>query len=108
MIHFLNTDNEELIDLLNPQTERKLKLMEDMKKGVVCQGLEELSVINLQEVHDLLVRGINMRVTAATTKNAVSSRSHTIFTIRVMVKESQPDGDEVVRNGQFNLVDLAG
>ena len=40
--------------------------------------------------------------------NANSSRSHTVFTITVHVKEFTKDGEEVLRIGKLNLVDLAG
>lgn len=37
-----------------------------------------------------------------------NTRSHSIFTLKIMIKECMPDGQEVMRNGQLNLVDLAG
>ena len=40
--------------------------------------------------------------------NATSSRSHTVFTITVHIKEVTKEGDEVLRTGKLNLVDLAG
>lgn len=40
--------------------------------------------------------------------NKNSSRSHSIFTMKIMIKECNVDGEEVVRHGQLNLVDLAG
>ena len=40
--------------------------------------------------------------------NAHSSRSHTVFTVTVHMKESNPEGEEVLRIGKLNLVDLAG
>ena len=48
------------------------------------------------------------RQTAATVMNKNSSRSHSIFTMKIMMKECNIDGEEVVKNGQLNLVDLAG
>ena len=40
--------------------------------------------------------------------NAHSSRSHTVFTVTVHLKESSVEGNEVLRIGKLNLVDLAG
>ena len=40
--------------------------------------------------------------------NAHSSRSHTVFTVTVHMKESSLEGEEVLRIGKLNLVDLAG
>lgn len=101
-------DNEELQDLLNTSGEKKLKLCEDVKKGVVCQNLEEIAVLNATDIFEILQRGIQQRQTAATLCNKNSSRSHSIFTMKIMIKEYNIEGEEVIRNGQLNLVDLAG
>lgn len=95
-------------DLLNTSGDKKLKLCEDVKKGVVCQNLEEITVLTVNDIFDILHRGIQQRQTAETLCNKNSSRSHSIFTMKIMIKESSPDGEEVVRHGQLNLVDLAG
>lgn len=107
-VSFLELYNEELQDLLNTTGEKKLKLCEDVKKGVVCQNLEEIAVLNASDVLDILQRGIQQRQTAATLCNKNSSRSHSIFTMKIMIKEYNVEGEEVVRHGQLNLVDLAG
>ena len=36
------------------------------------------------------------------------SRSHTIFSITIHVKETTPEGEELMKCGKLNLVDLAG
>ena len=56
----------------------------------------------------ILEKGSMKRQTAETMMNASSSRSHTVFTITVHIKEVTKDGDEVLRTGKLNLVDLAG
>ena len=38
----------------------------------------------------------------------VNSRSHTIFSITVHIKEKSADGEELLKVGKINLVDLAG
>ncbi len=105
---FFIADNEELQDLLNTSGEKNLKLCEDAKRGVVCQNLEEFTVRSVPDIFKLLQRGIQQRQTAATLCNKNSSRSHSIFTMKIMIKESNVEGEEVVRHGQLNLVDLAG
>eukprot|EP01038_Epipyxis_sp_PR26KG_P014578 gene14578-19577_t len=109
-VSYLEIYNEDLMDLLSPthSENRRLKLCEDVKKGVICQNLEEFRVMNEKEVHDYLSKGITARQTASTLMNHNSSRSHAIFTIKVMVKTVNDFGDDVVKNGQLNLVDLAG
>jgi len=107
-VSFLELYNEELQDLLNTSGDKKLKLCEDVKKGVICQNLEEITVLTVDDIFDILQRGIKQRQTAATLCNKNSSRSHSIFTMKIMIKECNVDGEEVVRHGQLNLVDLAG
>ena len=108
---FLELYNEEIFDLLSAQDDTtKLRLFEDStKKGsVIVQGLEEVLVGSKSEVYKILERGSSKRKTAATLMNAHSSRSHTVFTTTVHMKESSSEGEEVLRVGKLNLVDLAG
>lgn len=113
-VSFLELYNEELFDLLAPIEDTKtktLRLFEDShrKGSVIIQGLEEVLVNNKQEVYAVLERGSQQRKTAATLMNATSSRSHTIFTITVHMKEnSSVEGEEMLKIGKLNLVDLAG
>ena len=110
-VSFLELYNEEIFDLLSPAHDTsKLRLFEDStKKGsVIIQGLEEVQVKNKSEVHLLLEKGSAKRKTAETLMNANSSRSHTVFTVTVHVKEACMEGEEVIRVGKLNLVDLAG
>ncbi|WWC93278.1 hypothetical protein V866_000111 [Kwoniella sp. B9012] len=108
--------NEELRDLLASEYKGEssgnggLKLYEDGKKGVNIQGLEETGVRNLKEALNMLEKGVKRRQTAETKMNTESSRSHTIFSITVHVKESSiaRGGEDLLRIGKFNLVDLAG
>ena len=110
-VSFLELYNEELQDLLSETTDGKgpLRLCEDTKKGgVLCQNLEEITVLNTTDIFEILQRGIKRRATAETLMNKNSSRSHSIFTLKIMIKEMNVDGEDVVRHGQLNLVDLAG
>lgn len=110
-VSFLELYNEELQDLLTENNDSKgpLRLCEDAKKGgVVCQNLEEVTVLNARDIFDILQRGIRKRQTAETLMNKNSSRSHSIFTLKIMIKETNVEGEDIVRHGQLNLVDLAG
>ena len=118
--HFLNdrqmianflyfpVDNEELLDLFDPFSNKKLQLCEDAKRGVVCQNLDEIPVLSVEHIFEILQKGVKQRQSAATLMNKNSSRSHSIFSMKIMIKELSVEGEEVVRHGQLNLVDLAG
>ncbi|XP_046385225.1 kinesin-like protein Klp61F [Ischnura elegans] len=110
-VSFLELYNEELIDLLAPPTDNtRLRIFEDSaKKGsVIIQGLQEVTVHSKDDVYQILMRGSERRQTAATLMNATSSRSHTVFSVTVHIKESLMGGDEMLKTGKLNLVDLAG
>ena len=62
----------------------------------------------MEHILEILQRGFKQRQSATTLMNKNSSRSHSIFTMKIMIKEFDIDGEEVVRHGQLNLVDLAG
>lgn len=36
------------------------------------------------------------------------SRSHSLFSITIHIKEPTPEGEELIKCGKLNLVDLAG
>ncbi|KAK6361826.1 kinesin motor protein cin8 [Orbilia blumenaviensis] len=107
---FIELYNEELRDLLSVDDTIKLKMFEDSSKkgGVVINGMEERYARNAADGVALLQEGSKKRQVAATKCNDLSSRSHTVFTIIVQVKDTGPDGEEYMRTGKLNLVDLAG
>ncbi|KAL4198691.1 hypothetical protein AMTRI_Chr03g141330 [Amborella trichopoda] len=116
-ITFLELYNEEITDLLAPEeyprsledkSRKSISLMEDGKGGVVVRGLEEEVVYSANEIYNLLERGSAKRRTAETLLNKHSSRSHSIFSITVNVKEASLGDEELIKCGKLNLVDLAG
>ncbi|KAL4571599.1 hypothetical protein LXL04_018362 [Taraxacum kok-saghyz] len=117
-VTFLELYNEEITDLLAPEEVSKvgvedkqkklLPLMEDGKGGVLVRGLEEEIVTSASEIFTLLERGSAKRRTAETLLNKQSSRSHSLFSITIHIKESTPEGEELIKCGKLNLVDLAG
>ncbi|KAK4821686.1 hypothetical protein QYF61_027388 [Mycteria americana] len=111
-VSLLEIYNEELFDLLNPTPDvgERLQMFDDPrnKRGVIIKGLEEITVHNKNEVYQILERGAAKRTTAATYMNAYSSRSHSVFSITIHMKETTIDGEELVKIGKLNLVDLAG
>ncbi|KAL8278654.1 hypothetical protein RQP46_008946 [Phenoliferia psychrophenolica] len=78
--------------------------------GVVIQGLEESLISCAEDGLKILKRGSERRQIGATRCNEQSSRSHSIFTIVVHIKESttRTGGEDLLKVGKLNLVDLAG
>jgi len=110
-VSFLELYNEEIFDLLSAHDDTtRLRLYEDntKKSSVIIQGLEEVQVQSKMDVYNILEKGSKKRQTAATLMNAHSSRSHTVFTVTVHIKESSVEGEELLKIGKLNLVDLAG
>ncbi|XP_004525336.1 kinesin-like protein Klp61F [Ceratitis capitata] len=109
-ISYLELYNEELCDLLSSDDSVKIRIFDDStKKGsVIIQGLEEIPVHSKDDVYKLLEKGKERRKTATTLMNAQSSRSHTVFSILVHIRENGIDGEEMLKIGKLNLVDLAG
>ncbi|XP_064970827.1 kinesin-like protein KIN-5A [Musa acuminata AAA Group] len=115
-VTFLELYNEEITDLLVPdeskfsddKTKKSIALMEDGKGGIFMRGLEEEAVYTAGEIYKILDKGSAKRHTAETLLNKQSSRSHSIFSITVHIKECTPEGEEMIKCGKLNLVDLAG
>jgi kinesin family protein 11 len=130
-ISFIELYNEELRDLLanelqaptgttqpmgqgsgaskEPVPQGGLKIFDDSnKKGVFIQGLEEICVKDSTDALRLLNKGSQRRQIAATKFNDHSSRSHSVFSITIHIKETSSMGDDLLKVGKLNLVDLAG
>ncbi|XP_024019126.1 kinesin-like protein KIN-5D [Morus notabilis] len=116
-VTFLELYNEEITDLLAPEettkfiddkSKKPIALMEDGKGGVFVRGLEEEIVCTANEIYKILEKGSAKRRTAETLLNKQSSRSHSIFSVTIHIKECTPEGEEMIKCGKLNLVDLAG
>uniref|UniRef100_A0ACD5ZH07 Uncharacterized protein n=1 Tax=Avena sativa TaxID=4498 RepID=A0ACD5ZH07_AVESA len=120
-VTFLELYNEEITDLLAPEeprfpvlpvsedkSKKPIALMEDGKGGVFVRGLEEEVVYSAGEIYKILDKGSAKRRTAETLLNKQSSRSHSIFSITIHIKELTHESEEMIKIGKLNLVDLAG
>lgn len=113
---YIELYNEEVRDLLawdygTPTAGANIKIYEDAsKKGVNVQGVEEAGIRDLKDGLAILNKGSQRRQVAETKMNTESSRSHSVFTLTVHVKETSDDkkSEDLLRIGKFNLVDLAG
>ncbi|KPV74208.1 uncharacterized protein RHOBADRAFT_54059 [Rhodotorula graminis WP1] len=72
----------------------------------VVGGLREVKVLSAEEAHAVLARGQSNRRVFSTLANRASSRSHGIFTIKVV--RSSPHTGAEVSTSRFSIVDLAG
>ncbi|CAN0898612.1 Kinesin-like protein KIN-12A [Linum grandiflorum] len=105
---FLEIYNEQITDLLDP-SQGNLQIREDVKSGVYVENLTEEYVFTLKDVNRLLIKGLSNRRTGATSVNAESSRSHSVFTCIVESRcKSMADGISSLKTSRINLVDLAG
>lgn len=110
-VSFIELYNEDTYDLLSAIDDTtKLKIFDDAQRrgSVIVGGLEEIIVRSKAEIYDILRRGSAKRQTAATLLNACSSRSHTVFSLTVHIREGNMSGEELLKIGKLNLVDLAG
>ena len=86
---FLEIYNEELRDLLSVDYESKLELRENPDKGVFVQDLSFVVVDTGETMDRVMTEGNKHRHVGATAMNAVSSRSHTIFTVIIEASENK-------------------
>ena len=110
-ISFLELYNEQLDDLLVASETKhapELRLCEDKKRGVLVQNLENVLVNDPKDIYEKLEEALQKRKVSETKMNKQSSRSHTIFTMMIHIKETTPEGEDLLKVGKLNLVDLAG
>ncbi|KAJ1448894.1 P-loop containing nucleoside triphosphate hydrolase protein, partial [Pelagophyceae sp. CCMP2097] len=96
-VSFFENAGEHCYDLLSDRQE--VKLLTDGDGEVVVQGLETVTVADVADFDARLASANALRATAATERNAQSSRSHAICELR-------PTGAGAA--GRLRFVDLAG
>jgi hypothetical protein len=121
-VSYIEIYNEDVMDLLNPE-HKKLKIREDLHRGVFVNNLTEKVVTSPQQILELMELGETHRHFGATQMNDRSSRSHTIFRLSVESRRLQQQSDNMeieeqllneeevtaaIRVSTLNLVDLAG
>ena len=89
-------------------------LREDGQHNMYVSGVVEVEVKSTEEAYEVLWKGQKRRKVAHTALNAESSRSHSVFNIRLVQAPLDPIGEEVLQDkdkiciSQLALVDLAG
>lgn len=100
-ISYLEVYLEQINDLLN-SANRNLKSLSKGNKTYI-EGLTCIQVATAQEAVDYFKRGAKSRMVADNKINVQSSRSHTIFQIRLILNA----GPKQITS-EMNLIDLAG
>jgi kinesin family protein C1 len=101
--------NENIRDLLTDSVacdKSKLDIVMDAKTGeTYVKNLSSETVSSEQDIYSLLNLAASRRETAATVHNAVSSRSHSVVQLKVLMSHKK---NREKRCGRLNLIDLAG
>ncbi|KAJ6411380.1 hypothetical protein OIU84_008031 [Salix udensis] len=100
--------NENVRDLLNSESGRNLKLLDDPEKGTVVEKLVEETASNDRHLRRLINICEAQRQVGETALNDTSSRSHQI--IRLSIESTLRENSDCVRSfvASLNFVDLAG
>ncbi|XP_008571322.1 PREDICTED: kinesin-like protein KIF20B isoform X2 [Galeopterus variegatus] len=111
-VSFFEIYNECIYDLFVPlssklQKRKMLRLSQDVKGYSFIKDLQWIQVTDSKEAYRLLKLGIKHQSVAFTKLNNTSSRSHSIFTIRILQIEDS-EISRVIRVSELSLCDLAG
>ncbi|XP_007937137.1 kinesin-like protein KIF20A [Orycteropus afer afer] len=109
-ISFFEIYNELIYDLLEPPNQQRkrqtLRLCEDQNGNPYVKDLNWIHVQDAEEAWKLLKVGRKNQSFASTLLNQNSSRSHSIFSIRIL--HLQGEGDIIPKISELSLCDLAG
>ncbi|KAF6130609.1 kinesin family member 23 [Phyllostomus discolor] len=101
-------------DPIKPKPPQSKVLREDKNHNMYVAGCTEVEVKSIEEAFDVFWRGQKKRRIANTHLNRESSRSHSVFNIKLVQAPLDATGDNVLQEkeqitiSQLSLVDLAG
>ncbi|KAL4493521.1 hypothetical protein ABPG72_007529 [Tetrahymena utriculariae] len=101
---FLEIYNEKIHDLLD-SSKTNLNVKEDKLRGIFVQDATEAFVVKASDMMKVMRKGADNRSVAATRMNERSSRSHSIFLLTLIQKNTET---ETSRLSKLYFVDLAG
>lgn len=118
-ITYIEIYNKSVYDLLEDSDIRAMNLQskiirEDGNKNMYVHAVTEVEVKSTEEAFEIFQKGQRRRRVAHTALNAESSRSHSVFSIRIVQAPIDSNGEkiisdkEVISVSQLSLVDLAG
>ncbi|NWV97688.1 KI20B protein, partial [Machaerirhynchus nigripectus] len=110
-VSFFEIYNECFYDLLipisNDKKRKTLRLAQDIKGCSFVKDLQWVQISDSKEAFRLLKLGLKHQSIASTKLNNCSSRSHSIFTVKVL-KIEDSGTPRVTRVNELSLCDLAG
>uniref|UniRef100_A0A3Q2UP64 Kinesin-like protein n=1 Tax=Fundulus heteroclitus TaxID=8078 RepID=A0A3Q2UP64_FUNHE len=101
-------------DAIKPKPPQSKTLREDQNHNMYVAGCMEVEVKSAEEAFQVFWRGQKRRKVANTRLNRESSRSHSVFIIKLAQAPLDADGDNILQDknqvsvSQLCLVDLAG
>lgn len=104
MVQYVEIYMERVRDLLDPN-KSNLQVREDKTRGIYIQDCTQPYVTCAEDMFNYMKIGAANRAVGATRMNEGSSRSHSIFLISVLQKNSE---SQSTKQGRLFLVDLAG
>ena len=122
-VSYVEIYNDYIYDLLGevqldpfnrPKPPQSRRLREDRNKNMFVYGVTQIEVKSTEEAFMAFQQGQERRRIAHTQLNAESSRSHSIFNIRLVQAPLDPLGEDLLPEksligiSQLSLVDLAG
>ncbi|KGL96268.1 Kinesin-like KIF20B [Charadrius vociferus] len=110
-VSFFEIYNECFYDLLVPVSNDKkrktLRLAQDIKGCSYVKDLQWVQISDSKEAFRLLKLGLKNQSIASTKLNTCSSRSHSIFTVKIL-KIEDSGAPRVTRVNELSMCDLAG
>lgn len=106
--------DETPVDPICPKPPASKNLREDMNHNMYVSGVTEVEVKSTEEAYGVFWKGQKKRRVANTVLNRESSRSHSVFAIKLVQGPLDPDGEEVLQDRNqiavctLSLCDLAG
>ncbi|XP_019723114.1 kinesin-like protein KIF23 isoform X7 [Hippocampus comes] len=101
-------------DPIRPKAPQSKILREDQNHNMYVAGCTEVEVKSTEEAFEVFWKGQKKRRIANTQLNRESSRSHSVFTLKLIQAPLDADGDHILQDknqvnvSQLCLVDLAG
>ncbi|KAM6390486.1 LOW QUALITY PROTEIN: kinesin-like protein KIF20B [Pluvialis apricaria] len=110
-VSFFEIYNESFYDLLipvlNDKKRKTLRLAQDIKGCPYVKDLQWVQISDSKEAFRLLKLGLKHQSIASTKLNTCSSRSHSIFTVKIL-KIEDSGAPRVTRVNELSMCDLAG